>query len=73
LKDLDVDYVKLASRETMKPIEALDQPAVLAVAAHVGAVRLIDNVAFDFVDGRPIPDLGILLDEQSELTALPTS
>lgn len=73
MKSLDIGYVKLASRETMKPIEALDQPAVLAVAARVGAVRLIDNVVFDFVDGRPIPDLGILLDEQSELTALPTS
>jgi pantoate--beta-alanine ligase len=71
LKGLDVDYVKLASQETMKPIEALDQPAVLAVAAHVGNVRLIDNVAFDLEDGRPVPDRGILLDEPSELTALP--
>lgn len=71
IRDLDVDYVKLASQETMKPIETLDQPAVLAVAAHVGKVRLIDNVAFDMVDGRPIPDRGILLDEPSELTALP--
>lgn len=71
IRDLDVDYVKLASQETMKPIETLDQPAVLAVAAHVGKVRLIDNVAFDMVDGRPVPDRGILLDEPSELTALP--
>jgi pantoate--beta-alanine ligase len=73
MKGLDIDYVKLASRETMKPIDSLDLPAVLAVAAHVGAVRLIDNVAFDLVDGRPIPDRGILLDEPSRLTALPIS
>lgn len=71
MKSLDVDYVKLASQRTMKPIETLDQPAVLAVAGHVGAVRLIDNVAFDIVDDRPIPDRGILLDEASELTAVP--
>lgn len=71
MKALDIDYVKLASQETMKPIETLDRPAVLAVAAHVGPVRLIDNVAFDIVDGRPLPDRGILLDEPSELTALP--
>lgn len=71
MRHLDVDYVKLASQRTMKPIETLDQPAVLAVAAHVGAVRLIDNVAFDLVDGRPVPDRGILLDEPSTLTALP--
>lgn len=73
MKGLDIDYVKLSSRETMKPIDSLDRPAVLAVAAHVGAVRLIDNVAFDVVDGRPIPDRGILLDEPSRLTALPIS
>lgn len=69
IKGLGVDYVKLASQETMKPIDALDRPSVLAVAAHVGNVRLIDNVAFDIVGGRPIPDRGILLDEPSELTA----
>lgn len=73
MRNLDVDYVKLAAQQTMKPIETLDRPAVLAVAAHAGAVRLIDNVAFDMVDGRPVPDRGILLDESSGLTALPSS
>lgn len=71
MKGLEIDYVKLASQETMKPIDALDRPAVLAVAAHVGPVRLIDNIAFDIADGRPVADRGILLDEPSELTALP--
>lgn len=71
MKGLVVDYVKLASQATMKPIESLEEPAVLAVAAHVGPVRLIDNVAFDLADGRPVPDRGILLDVPSELTAMP--
>jgi hypothetical protein len=44
---------------------------VLAVAATVGKVRLIDNIAFDVDGDRPVPDRGILLDEASELTALP--
>lgn len=70
MKGLAIDYVKLASQETMKPIEVLDRPAVLAVAAHVGPVRLIDNVAFDMVEGEPVPDRGILLEELSELTAM---
>lgn len=73
MRGLEVDYVKLAAQETMKPIESLDRPAVLAVAAHVGPVRLIDNIAFDFVDGKPVPDRGSFLEEPSELTALPTS
>lgn len=71
MRSLDIDYVKLASQETMTPIESLDRPAVLAVAAHVGAVRLIDNVAFDIVEGGPIADRGILLDEPSGLSVLP--
>lgn len=71
LRGLVVDYVELASQETMRPIEVLDRPAVLAAAATVGDVRLIDNVAFDMEGGRPRPDRGILLDEPSRLSALP--
>lgn len=71
LRGLEVDYVELASQETMQPIDILDQAAVLAVAATVGEVRLIDNVAFDIEDGRPRPDRGILLEESSRLSALP--
>jgi pantoate--beta-alanine ligase len=73
MRGLEIDYVKLASQETMKPIAALDQAAVLAVAAQVGTVRLIDNVPFDIVEGKPKADRGILLDEPSELTVLPSS
>lgn len=68
IRALDVDYVKLASQATMKPIGELDQPAVLAVAARVGDVRLIDNIAFDFDGDRPIADRGLLLDQPSRLT-----
>jgi pantoate--beta-alanine ligase len=71
LEGLEVDYGALASQETMKPIDTLDRPAVLAVAAHVGNVRLIDNVAFDFTNGTVVPDRGILLESPSRLTALP--
>ena len=71
MKGLDVDYVKLASQATMKSISILDQSAVLAVAATVGNVRLIDNVPFDFVDDRPIADRGVLLDEPSRLSTMP--
>ena len=71
IKGLEVDYVKLASLATMKPIQALDEPSVLAVAASVDGVRLIDNVMFDWVGGVPRPDRGVLLERHSTLTALP--
>jgi hypothetical protein len=55
----------------MVPIPDLDRPAVLAVAAHVGGVRLIDNITFDWEEGRPLPDRGLLLGERSRLSTLP--
>lgn len=70
-RGLDVDYVTLAAQDTMAPIDTLDQPAVLAIAVHVGDVRLIDNVAFDLVDGKPVPDRGLILDESRRLSSLP--
>lgn len=41
---LEVDYATLVSAETFHPVDVLDGECVLAVAATVGAVRLIDNV-----------------------------
>jgi pantoate--beta-alanine ligase len=39
-----VDYVAAVDAETLKDIQVISAPAVLAVAARVGATRLIDNV-----------------------------
>jgi len=70
MKAIDVEYVTLASAETMVPIQALDQRAVLAVAGTVGGVRLIDNIVVDIVNGRPVPDRGVILDEPSRVGTL---
>jgi hypothetical protein len=34
-------------------------------------VRLIDNITFDWGEGRPLPDRGLLLGEPSRLSTLP--
>jgi pantoate--beta-alanine ligase len=39
-----IDYVELRDAETLRPLETVDRPAVLAVATFVGRTRLIDNV-----------------------------
>lgn len=45
---LDVDYVELVDPQTLESPEApLEQPALLALAARVDGVRLIDNAIFD--------------------------
>jgi pantoate--beta-alanine ligase len=71
MKGLEVDYATLASQDTMEPMAQLDRPAVLAVAAHVAGVRLIDNIAFDWRDGKLMPDRGLILSEPSRLGTLP--
>ena len=38
------EYVALVDAETLKPLPALDRPAVLAAAVKIGETRLIDNV-----------------------------
>lgn len=40
---VEPEYVALVHPETFEPVPELDGPALLAVAARVGAVRLIDN------------------------------
>jgi pantoate--beta-alanine ligase len=70
IRHLEVDYVMLASQATMTPIETLDRPAVLAAAVSVGGVRLIDNIAIDVIEGRFMPDRGLILDEPSRLGTL---
>jgi pantoate--beta-alanine ligase len=41
---VEPDYLELVDPETLEPLAQLDRPALLALAAHVGEVRLIDNV-----------------------------
>jgi pantoate--beta-alanine ligase len=47
------EYVALVDPDSFEPLTRLDGPAVLAVAARVGAVRLIDNVPLEPV-GAPV-------------------
>jgi len=59
-----VDYAELADARSARRIPTLDRPAFLAIAARVGAVRLIDNVVFE-PDGTA--DRGTRLDGPSIL------
>jgi len=44
---VSVDYVAAVDPMTLKPIETIVGPTVLAAAARVGGTRLIDNVAIE--------------------------
>jgi pantoate--beta-alanine ligase len=41
------EYLAIVSAETLAPLQTVDTDALCAVAARVGAVRLIDNVRLD--------------------------
>jgi pantoate--beta-alanine ligase len=39
-----VDYIEVVDADTLQPIPVVDRPALAAVAVHLGATRLIDNI-----------------------------
>jgi pantoate--beta-alanine ligase len=41
-----IEYVEAVDAETLQPMASLDRPVVVAIAAQVGATRLIDNMVF---------------------------
>jgi pantoate--beta-alanine ligase len=43
----EVQYVEVRDAATLEPVERLDRPAVLAIAAVVGGTRLIDNLVLE--------------------------
>lgn len=65
LGHVNTDYVQLASSSTCQPVTEAEPGTFLAVAAHVGAARLIDNVAFDAADAQPV---GVQADRGTRLT-----
>lgn len=42
-----VDYVEILEQESLRPLQLIDCPAVLCVAAWFGRVRLIDNIELE--------------------------
>ena len=64
---IGIDYVALVSQDRFAPVDRLDRPAVLATAATVGGVRLIDNVHIDVVGDRFVVDRGRRLERRSVL------
>ncbi|NEP57815.1 MAG: bifunctional pantoate--beta-alanine ligase/(d)CMP kinase [Symploca sp. SIO2G7] len=43
-KDIQVEYVELVDPTTMTPLTQVDKVGLLAIAAHLGSTRLIDNL-----------------------------
>ena len=46
---LDADYAAVRDARTLEPIDAFDRPARALIAARLGTVRLIDNMAIEAI------------------------
>ncbi len=44
---MQIEYVSLVDPETLQPVQRLDGAVLIAVAARLGATRLIDNILVD--------------------------
>ena len=42
-----LEYVAFVDPETFEPVPLVDRPTLVAIAARVGATRLIDNTVID--------------------------
>ena len=45
--DVAIEYAELVDAATLEPLETIDRPARLCVAAKIGTCRLIDNVGIN--------------------------
>jgi pantoate--beta-alanine ligase len=55
-----LDYAEVVDATTLDPIDVISGDTLVALAAHVGKARLIDNVTITFRGETPCPDLGVL-------------
>lgn len=54
--EIDPEYLELRDALTLRPLARVDRDALLAVAAHVGAARLIDNHVLRVADASDTID-----------------
>jgi len=55
-----LEYVEVRDAHDLEPVDALAGDVLLALAAHVGATRLIDNVRLSVRDAEVSADLGVI-------------
>jgi pantoate--beta-alanine ligase len=50
--DVEPEYLALVAPDTLVPVDRIDGPVLVALAARVGPARLIDNTLIT-INGRP--------------------
>ena len=52
---VEPEYLAIVAADTMEPVASVDGDVLVAVAARVGSVRLIDNVPITVMNRNPHP------------------
>ncbi|MFK8184103.1 MAG: bifunctional pantoate--beta-alanine ligase/(d)CMP kinase [Phormidesmis sp.] len=52
--DVRLDYLTLVHPDTLKPLQTVNTVGMMAIAAHVGKARLLDNVVLSNLERTPI-------------------
>ncbi len=60
---VELDYVEARRSDDLEPLDHLEGEVLLAIAARVGAARLIDNVTITIADAEVTIDLGVTTQE----------
>jgi pantoate--beta-alanine ligase len=60
---VELEYAKVRRGADLEPVEHLEGELLVAVAAQVGAARLIDNVMITIVGAEVTTDLGVMTQE----------
>ncbi len=50
MQDVPIDYIALVDADDIAPVEKIDRPILIAVAANIGPARLIDNIKYTPVE-----------------------
>jgi pantoate--beta-alanine ligase len=61
-----LEYAEVVAADTMAPLDVLDGEVLMAVAARVGDVRLIDNMTIHVDAGGAVVDLGVAVAPDGE-------
>ena len=67
LGDGEIDYAEVFSAASVEPVSHVEGEVVLAAAARIGPVRLIDNIRLSSGDQRAVADRGVWLEGPSVL------
>jgi pantothenate synthetase len=62
---LELEYAEVRSATDLTPLDMLGGEIVVAVAAQVGAARLIDNVTMQIAGAGVAADLGVMTQEST--------